>query len=293
MTAVGPILVLGAGGMLGRAVRAEAEARGLTVTARDRAACDIADPGSVAAAFAEARPSVLINCAAWTDVDGAEADEAGAARVNADGPRVLAEACREHGVRLMHVSTDYVFAGDGTEPYPVDAPIAPLNAYGRSKAAGERAIREVLGEDGTGDWIIARTAWLYDGTARNFLTTIARLAAERDRLEVVDDQRGRPTAAGELARQLLELAGRPEARGVFHCCNDGEATWHAFAVAIVRGLGLDCRVDPCGSDRFPRPAARPDYSVLDLSRTVAAIGPIPRWEESLAVVLDRHPAAAG
>jgi len=290
MTAEGPILVLGAGGMLGRAVLAEAEGRGLAVTGHDREACDVTDPEAVAGAIAAAGPSVLVNCAAWTDVDGAEADEAGAARVNAAAPRVLAEACRDHGVRLVHVSTDYVFAGDGTAPYPVDAPIEPLNAYGRTKAAGERAIREVLGEEG--DWVIARTAWLYDGTSRNFLTTIARLAADRDRIEVVDDQRGRPTAAAELARQLLELVARPGARGTFHCCNDGEATWHDFAVAIVRGLGLDCRVDACGSDRFPRPAARPAYSVLDLSRTEATIGPIPRWEDSLAAVLDHRPAAA-
>jgi len=280
------VLIFGAGGMLGRALLAETAARAWVTNARGRADGDITDPAAVAAAIAEAAPDVVFNAAAWTDVDGAEADEAGAARVNEHGPRVLRDACRRAGATLVHVSTDYVFGGDAEVPYPVDAPLAPLNAYGRTKAGGERAIREAEDWD---DWIIARTAWLYDQDGRNFLTTISRLAAERDRLEVVDDQRGRPTAAAELARQLCELVS-VGARGIFHCCNEGEATWCAFARAIIAQRALDCRVDPCGSDRFPRPAKRPAYSVLDLARTQAAIGRIPPWEESLADALAESPA---
>jgi dTDP-4-dehydrorhamnose reductase len=272
--------------MLGRALMAETAARGWTVHGRDCADGDITDPAAVAAAIAETQAAVVLNAAAWTDVDGAETKETAATRVNGDGPRVLAEACRAAGATLVHVSTDYVFAGDAATPYPVDAPMSPLNAYGRSKAAGERAIRET-----GGDWIIARTAWLYDDSARNFVTTIAGLARDRDRLDVVNDQRGRPTAAAELARQLCSLVDAG-ARGTFHCCNDGEATWFDLARGIVDGLGLPCRVEPCGSDRYPRPAPRPAYSVLDLSRTREAIGVIPRWEESLAPVLTALAAAS-
>lgn len=272
-------LVFGSAGMLGRSLMAEAGARGWPVHGRDREDGDITDPAVVSAAIEDVRATVVLNAAAWTDVDGAEGDEAAATRVNGDGPRVLAEACRTAGATLVHVSTDYVFAGDATVPYPADAPLAPLNAYGRSKAAGERAIREA-----GGDWIIARTAWLYDASARNFVTTIASLAAGRDRLDVVDDQRGRPTAAAELARQLCSLVDTG-ARGTYHCCNDGEATWCDLARAIVDGLDLACRVEPCASDQYPRPARRPAYSVLDLASTVEAIGPVLRWEESFAAVL--------
>ncbi|MHC4811229.1 MAG: dTDP-4-dehydrorhamnose reductase [Planctomycetota bacterium] len=278
------VVVLGAGGMLGRRLVDESEARGWTVHGFTRAEADITDPSRIAAILAETGADVVFNAAAWTDVDGAEAEEAAATRVNGAGPRVLAEACRDAGSALFHVSTDYVFDGGGSTPYRCEAPLEPVNAYGRSKAAGERAIAEVAGASGWDRFIIARTSWLYDRTGRNFLTTIRALAEDRDRIEVVDDQRGRPTAAPELARQLCGLV-EVGVTGMFHCCNDGEATWCDLARAVVAAHGLECRVEPCGSDRFPRPARRPAYSVLDLFRTREVLGRIPHWEESLADVV--------
>ncbi len=274
------VMVLGAGGMLGRRLVGEAERVGWRVHAFTRAEADITDPRRIAELLASTRAAVVFNAAAWTDVDGAEADEAGATLVNAEGPRILAEACRDAGAILVHVSTDYVFAGDASTPYSCDAPIAPINAYGRSKAAGEKAIMLVGEGSGWDGFIIARTSWLHDTTGRNFVTTIASLARDRDRIDVVDDQRGRPTSATELARQLCRLVDAG-ARGIFHCCNDGEATWCDLARAVVAAEGSSCRVDACGSDRFPRPARRPAYSVLDLSGTKALIGPIPRWEDEI------------
>jgi dTDP-4-dehydrorhamnose reductase len=282
------VVVFGACGMLGRRLVQEAERRGWRVHGFTRAEADITNPGRIAAILADTRAEAVFNAAAWTDVDGAEQDEAGAMLVNAEGPRMLAEACRDAGSLLVHVSTDYVFSGDASEPYPCDAPIAPINAYGRSKAAGEAAIVRVGEQAGWDGFIIGRTAWLHDTSGRNFVTTIASLARERDHLDVVDDQRGRPTAAPELARQLCSLVDAG-ARGIFHCCNDGEATWCDLARAVVAATGSGCRIDACGSDRFPRPARRPAYSVLELSRTKAVIGAIPRWEESIAGLRENVP----
>lgn len=274
-------LVTGAGGMLGREL-VELLSNRTDLTALDRAGLDITDAGAVADAVAG--HDVVVNAAAWTDVDGAETAEEAATAVNGDGVTRLAAACAKTGARLLHVSTDYVFAGDATSPYPEDAPTSPINAYGRSKLAGERAVLETLPDTG----YVVRTAWLYATHGRNFLTTILRLAQERETLTVVDDQQGQPTWSRALATRLVELgdaalAGRAPA-GVYHGTASGVTTWFGFAQAILGAAGLDPRrVRPVASADFPRPAPRPAYSVLGHGRWASAgLPPLADWEPMLA-----------
>ncbi|MGW0859160.1 dTDP-4-dehydrorhamnose reductase [Streptomyces sp. NPDC002690] len=277
-------LVTGAGGMLGRDVLAKLAADGVVAVAADRAALDVADPAAVAAAFAEHRPAVVVNCAAWTAVDDAESQEEAALRVNGTGPAVLAEACREHGAVLLQVSTDYVFAGDADKPYAEEAPTAPRSAYGRTKLAGERAVLETLPETG----YVVRTAWLYGAGGGNFVRTMIKLEGIKDTLDVVDDQRGQPTWTVDLADHLVALgraalAGDAPA-GVYHGTSGGETTWFGFTREIFRLLGADPeRVRPTTSEAFVRPAPRPAYSVLGHDRwSAAGITPVRDWHEALA-----------
>ncbi|MDQ2709125.1 MAG: dTDP-4-dehydrorhamnose reductase, partial [Actinomycetota bacterium] len=212
-----------------------------------------------------------------TDVDGAEADPAGAAAANALGPARLATACAELDATLVHVSTDYVFPGTASRPYEVDDTVGPLGVYGATKEAGERAVRAAAGKH-----YIVRTAWLYGG-GRNFVTTISGLRHQRDTLDVVDDQRGCPTWSHPLAAGLVELAGSGARYGTYHCVGAGEASWFELARAVFAELGEDPeRVHPCNSFRFPRPATRPAYSVLS-GRSWAAAGllPLPHWRDQL------------
>lgn len=269
-------LVTGAGGMLGHDlldVLAGADVRGLT-----RAELDVTDEAAVSAAVAAA--DVVVNTAAWTDVDGAEQAEEAATRVNGTGPAVLAAACRDAGARLVHVSTDYVFDGRATSPYTEDAPMAPRSAYGRSKAAGERAVRDLLPDTA----YVVRTAWLYGRHGGSFPRTMIRLAGERDTLDVVDDQRGQPTWTRDLAEQVVALVEADAPAGTYHGTSSGETTWCGFARAVFEELGADPeRVRPTTTDRFPRPAPRPAYSVLGHAGWErAGIAPIRPWREALA-----------
>ncbi|WP_210587235.1 dTDP-4-dehydrorhamnose reductase [Streptomyces sp. GESEQ-35] len=275
-------LVTGAGGMLGRDLVEELRGRGAPVIALDRAALDITLSDAVSATFAEHRPDVVVNCAAYTAVDDAETDEERALRINGHGPRLLARACAAGGARLVHVSTDYVFAGDdeGT-PYPEDHPPAPRTAYGRTKLAGERAVLEELPAAGA----VVRTAWLYGVHGRNFVRTMIELEARRDTLDVVDDQRGQPTWSVDVAARIADLGPRvgPGAHGVFHATSSGDATWYELAREVFRLLGADPdRVRPTGSEAFPRPAPRPAYSVLAHGRWQQLGLPVPRdWRAAL------------
>lgn len=279
-------LVTGAGGMLGRDLTGVLEAAaGQQVTAAARDRLDITDADAVGAAVAG--HDVVVNAAAWTDVDRAESEERAATRVNGDGPRVLAEACAKSGAVLLQVSTDYVFPGDVSRPYPEDAPTGPVNAYGRGKLAGERAVLELLPERG----LVVRTAWLYGAHGRNFVSTMLDLAARRETVAVVDDQFGQPTWSRALAVRLAELgaaaAGGRAPGGVYHGTAAGRVSWYGLARAAFELSGLDpARVRPTTSDRFPRPAPRPSYSVLGHDRwSRAELGPMSPWREQLADAL--------
>ncbi len=239
---------------------------------------DIADRDAVTAALREHRPEFVLNAAAWTAVDEAEYHEDEAFRANAVGPRVLARACHDQGVGLVHISTDYVFAGTATDPYEVTDPTDPQTAYGRTKAAGERAI---LAEH-PGAYIL-RTAWVYGAHGGNFVRTMLSLAATRDTVDVVDDQIGSPTWTGDLAAAMLTIARSDAIPGIYHVTNSGQTSWFGFAQAIFKEAGLDpARVRPTTSAQFRRPAARPAYSVLsDRAWTGAGLQPLPPWREAL------------
>lgn len=276
-------LVTGAAGMLGQDLLAALAREDVTVVGAGRRALDIADPARVREVFAAHRPAVVVNCAAWTAVDDAESREDEALRVNGTGPAVLAAACREHGSVLLHVSTDYVFAGDGGRPYAEDAPTAPRSAYGRTKLAGERAVLDTLPDTG----YVVRTAWLYGAGGANFVRTMIRLEGVKDTLDVVDDQRGQPTWTVDLAGRLVRLGraaldGTAPA-GVYHGTSGGETTWFGFTREIFRLLGADpARVRPTTSGAYPRPAPRPAFSVLAHDRFAAAgIEPIRDWRTAL------------
>jgi dTDP-4-dehydrorhamnose reductase len=275
------ILVTGAGGQLGADVvrLGGGHAGAHTVVGLTRAELDVTDPAAVEKAVVDAGAELVVNAAAYTAVDAAEDDEAGAAEINAGAPATLARVCALHGAGLVHVSTDYVFAGDATTPYEVDAPTGPRSAYGRTKLAGERAVRELLPDR---SWVV-RTAWVYGESGGNFVRTMARLEAQRETLDVVDDQRGAPTWSRDLAAGLLELAERAPAPGVYHCTNSGDTTWFGLARAVFEELGADPeRVRPTTTDRFPRPAPRPAYSVLSMAAWEQAGLPRPRpWRDAL------------
>ncbi|MER7416510.1 dTDP-4-dehydrorhamnose reductase [Micromonospora peucetia] len=281
------LLVTGAGGMLGRDLVAILRSRGdLSVRATTRAELDITDPQAVRAAVAG--HDMVINAAAWTDVDGAEVQEEAATAVNGHAVAHLAGACAATGARMIHVSTDYVFSGDATEPYAEDATTLPVNAYGRSKLAGELAVARLLPDTG----YIVRTAWLYGEHGPNFVATMLRLADQREHLDVVDDQRGQPTWSYALAEQLVALAdaalaGRA-APGVYHGTASGETTWYGLARAVFTLRGLDAdRIRRTTSDRYRRPAPRPAYSVLAHNRWAAAdLRPLADWRSALTQALD-------
>ncbi|ACU40148.1 dTDP-4-dehydrorhamnose reductase [Actinosynnema pretiosum subsp. pretiosum] len=285
------LLVPGGRGQLGQ----DLLATGGRVRALSSAELDITDADAVAdrvsefAAWARAEglAPVVVNAAAYTAVDDAETDEDRALAVNALGPELLALACREHDVPLLHVSTDYVFPGDATAPYEPDDVTGPRSAYGRTKLAGER--RALAAWDRT--WVV-RTAWVYGAGGPNFVKTMARLAGQRESLSVVDDQRGSPTWSADLAAGLVELAAATTgpaapAQRVLHATGGGETTWFGLARAVFEELGLDPeRVRPCGTEDFPRPAPRPAYSVLSPKAWESAgLTPLRPWREALTAAV--------
>ncbi|SEE37712.1 dTDP-4-dehydrorhamnose reductase [Streptomyces sp. Ag109_O5-10] len=286
-------LVTGARGLLGQDMMAELATRPDTVvTGLGRAELDITDPMAVRAVVRGHH--VVVNCAAWTDVDGAERSEAAATAVNGTGVRHLALACADSGALLLHVSTDYVFPGDTREPCSEGAPTGPVNAYGRSKLAGERAVAELLPRTG----YVVRTAWLYGAHGRNFVATMLELAARHETLDVVADQHGQPTWSRALARRLAvlgraALGGRAPA-GVYHGTADGRTTWYGLAREIFRLAGLDPeRIRPVGSEEFPRRAPRPAFGVLGHGNWArCGLAVLPRWEDQLTAALAEHPFAA-
>ncbi|WP_248961950.1 dTDP-4-dehydrorhamnose reductase [Sphaerisporangium perillae] len=275
------LLVTGASGMLGTALLAEAarDPASPDVLAYGRDGLDLRYPDGVREVLRQEKPDVVVNCAAWTAVDDAETREIDALAVNGNGVRGLALACAEVGARLLHLSTDYVFDGTARAPYAEDAPARPVNAYGRSKLAGERAVLELLPKDG----YVVRSAWLYGAGGRNFVQTMIALERVRETVDVVDDQHGQPTWTADLAAQLLLLARGDAPPGVYHGTSSGQATWYELAREVFTLLGADPgRVRPVDGSAFPRPAARPAYSVLGHGRWAAAgVPPIRDWREAL------------
>lgn len=270
-------LVVGANGMLGQDLTAILEHRGERVVGVDRDAVDITD-GKASAGLARGF-DVVVNCAAHTAVDRAEEEEAAAFAVNAVGAANVARACRVAGARLVHISTDYVFDGSGTEPYAEHAPLAPRSAYGRTKAAGEWAARAECP-----DHLLVRTAWLYGANGPCFPLTIVRLARERGSVDVIDDQVGQPTWTADLADLVHRLVVAEVPAGTYHGTSSGRTSWYGFAQAAVRSAGLDpAVVHPTTSAAFVRAAPRPAFSVL-AHDTLAAVGvePIGDWAERWA-----------
>ncbi|MDT7547027.1 MAG: dTDP-4-dehydrorhamnose reductase [Actinomycetota bacterium] len=223
---------------------------------------------------------VVVNCAAYTAVDAAETDEETAYAVNAAGPALLATACAKVGAGLIHVSTDYVFPGDAKQPYDVDDPTGPQGAYGRTKLAGELAVREILPDD---SWVV-RTAWLYGAHGNNIIKTMTRLERERETVAFVADQTGSPTWSHDLAGGLLALAGSDAPAGNYHATNRGETTWYGLARAVFEEVGADPdRVQPIRTEDYPLPAPRPAYSVLSpRAWDAAGLPPFRGWREALA-----------
>ena len=271
-------LVVGCDGMLGQdlvsALGASSSAQ--EVSGVDRDVLNIIDPEACLAVVAG--HDVVVNVAAWTAVDAAETHEPEAFAVNAVGAANLARACSAAGARMVQVSTDYVFGGDAISPYAEDAPLVPQSAYGRTKGAGEWAVQSLCPQS----WVV-RTAWLYGAHGPNFVKTMGRLAAERDTVSVVDDQRGQPTWTVDLAAAILRLVETGAPFGTYHGTSAGETTWFGFAQAIFTELGLDpARVLPTTTAAFPLPAHRPAYSVLGHEAwRGAALDPLPSWRESV------------
>jgi dTDP-4-dehydrorhamnose reductase len=275
------ILITGAAGMLGQDVRAAAQAAGHEPIALARPELDIADARAVQAAVADARADAVVNCAAWTNVDGAEEDYDGALAINGPGAGNVARAAAAAGAWTIHVSSDYVFSGAKREPYLESDAVAPTSAYGRSKLQGELDVAQAA----PGRHTIVRSSWLFGASGHCFPKTILKLASERDTLSVVDDQVGCPTFTGHLATALVDLAGRAARSGapplgVLHVAGGGHCSWFEFAREIVSRAGARCEVSPCTTEEFPRPASRPAYSVLRSERGSDA-PELPHWREGL------------
>ncbi len=279
------ILITGAAGMLGRDVRAAAQAAGHVPIALVRAELDIADVPAVSVAVAAARPDVVINCAAWTNVDGAEQDYDGALAINGAGAGNVARAAAAAGAWTIHVSSDYVFDGRKFAPYVESDAATPISAYGRSKLQGELHVAQSAPDSYT----IVRSSWLFGAGGQCFPKTILRLAGERDHLGVVRDQVGCPTFTGHLAPALVALAGAPTL-GILHVAGGGHCSWCQLAQEIVASAGLACEVRPISTEEYPLPASRPPHSVLRSERGAPSL---PHWIEGLAQFMSQiAPAAA-
>lgn len=279
------ILVTGANGQLGREMQRLSAVSPNNYTFTDVAELDVTDAGAVRQAVAQTRAEVIVNCAAYTNVERAEEDGEAADRLNRGAAENLARAAEANGATLIHVSTDYVFDGTAHTPYREDTAPSPLGAYGRTKLAGERAVMASGCR-----YLIFRTAWLYSEYGNNFLKTMLRLTSERDTLQVVFDQIGTPTYAGDLALAIFSIieseryAGN---EGVYHFTDEGVCSWYDFATEIAAAAGHDsCRIIPCHTSEFPTKAARPAYSVLDKTKIKTTFQmDIPHWREPMIYCL--------
>jgi dTDP-4-dehydrorhamnose reductase len=272
------LLVIGAAGMLGQDLTAAAEGAGHECAGLDLPELDILDASATHAAVREHEPDVVVNCAAWTDVDGAEENEEQATAVNATGAGNVAAGAAAAGALVIQISTDYSFDGTAAEPYVESSPTSPLGAYGRSKLAGELAVMQAVPDQ----WTIVRSAWLFGPHGKNFVDTMLRLGAERDEVTVVNDQIGCPTYTGHLAAALVDLAERG-VTGTVHLAGGGSCSWYELAVAAFERTDTECTVKPCTTEEFGRPAPRPAFSVLRSER--GDVPQLPPWKEGLAAHL--------
>jgi len=252
-------LIVGANGQLGRCLCDSLLSKGIEFQATSRQDLDITDSQQVGDYFKNNNFSTVVNCAAWTAVDDAEDRKTEALRVNYVGPKNLATAAHKSQSQLIHISTDYVFSGDATQPYEIDTPTSPLNAYGQTKLKGDSAVLTI----GNGQFPVIRTAWLYSHYGKNFAKTMSTRAIQGLPVRVVDDQLGQPTSAIDLSRLIIEAALIPKPPSIIHGTNSGEATWYEFAQEIYSLLGASIElVTPVSSSEFPTRASRPKYSVL-------------------------------
>ena len=275
------LLVFGKTGQVARELQRRAP--GAIFLGRDEA--DLSDPAACAAAIDKIRPTAVINAAAYTAVDAAEHEETLATRINGDAPGAMARACARLGCPFVHISTDYVFDGSGTTPWPTDAPTGPLGAYGRSKLSGEQAVRAASGVHA-----ILRTSWVVSVHGRNFVKTMLRLGAECEKLTIVADQVGGPTPAGDIAEACLVMAGQlakaPSKTGTYHFSGAPDVSWADFARAIFARAGLACEVEDIPTSAYPTPATRPPNSRLDCSATLSAFGIArPDWRNGLSTII--------
>lgn len=277
-------LICGGDGQLGRAMQAELSRSGATFVALNRGELDITKGAEIARVFEREKPDVVLNAAAWTNVDGAEGAEGAAEMVNTFGAGLVAQECALIGAKMIHISTDFVFSGVAEIPWPEDSVTAPISAYGRTKAEAETLVQKFLPN---GSFIV-RTAWLYSPWGKNFVKTMVRLALQETRpVEVVSDQIGQPTSALDLASQIRKMIERDVSPGIYHGTNGGQASWYEFAQYIFELSGADPeRVVPIDSAQYPQRAKRPSYSVLGHQHWVEeGLAPMRSWREALEDVL--------
>ncbi|HKY04324.1 MAG TPA: dTDP-4-dehydrorhamnose reductase [Blastocatellia bacterium] len=291
MSSDAPVIVLGAAGQLGRALTALLDDRCVGLT---RSQLDLAQPSRVVSCLDRLGPSSVINAAAYTQVDKAEEEEGQAFQINAQAPGLIARWCAKAGVPFLHFSTDYVFPGTGIRPWTESDSVAPVNAYGRTKAEGEKQVAEAGGR-----WLVLRTSWVYSLAGKNFLNTILRLATEREVLNIVDDQHGAPTFASDLAEAAITaleqaMSAREFPAGVYHVCNSGETTWHGFAKAIIEeatARGMSLKVDKLNAiptSAYHTPARRPLNCRLNTDKARSVLGLALRdWRSGLARCMER------
>ena len=280
------ILVTGGNGQLGSALRLASAESSHRYIFTDIAELDITSAAAVEAFFEREKVDIVVNCAAYTAVDLAEDEEPRADYINHRAVAVLAEACKYHNATLIHISTDYIFSGETTTPYNEECTPAPINVYGRTKLAGERAVAE-----SECNAIILRTSWLYSEFGNNFVKTMQSLMQTRSEVRVVADQIGTPTYAGDLAAAITYIinSGQLDKMGTYHYSNEGACSWYDFACEIARLSGNnECEIKPCTTEEYPTKAQRPRYSVLDKSKFIATFGiTIPEWHESLTKMVRR------
>jgi dTDP-4-dehydrorhamnose reductase len=275
------VLVTGAKGQLGRDLMNELERQGLEGIGVDVEEMDITDPEKCRSVIGQARADAVIHCAAYTAVDAAEDQAELCRRINGEGTRNVAEACRDAGVKLMYISTDYVFDGQGTRPWEPDDERAPLNVYGQTKYEGELAIEELLDR-----YYIIRIAWVFGAAGKNFIKTMLRLGKEKGAVSVVDDQVGSPTYTYDLARLLVDMV-QTEHYGRYHATNEGECSWYEFACEIFRQAGLKVQVTPVSSEAFAARAKRPANSRMSKEKlTEKGFVRLPDWQDALKRFLD-------